>query len=182
MATRSAMAAPIFVGMAIASMAPVANAASSQEEPSISSPITAGNRIRLVAPAAVTGRIEGTVIQLDGKSLLVGGNGRRPISVPREAITQLEVSTGRRRQTLKGLWLGAGIGALWMGAACGLYADCDDGASPILGGAASGALLGAGIGALIKRDRWSTVPLDRVRIAIVPTPRRGVRLFLAVGF
>jgi hypothetical protein len=162
-----------------------ASGAFPQEESRASPSITVGSRIRLLAPAVVTGRIEGMVIQLDGKSLLVGGEDRTPVSVSREAITQLEVSTGRHRQTLKGMCIGAGIGAL-LGFATGCVpmVGCDErnrgGAALIY--ALPGALYGAGIGALIKRDRWSAVPLDRLRVTLVPTRGRGLGLSLSMSF
>src|SRR5512146_1142520 len=83
----------------------------SQEQPASPLPVTVGSRIRLQAPTVVTGRIEGMVVHLDGKSLLVGGNERTPVSVPRQAITQLEISTGRHGHALLGMGIGAAIGA-----------------------------------------------------------------------
>jgi len=163
----------------------MAGAARSQEGPTMFSPITVGSRIRLLAPTAVTGRIEGMVVQLNGSSLLVAGNDRTPVSVSRQAITQLEVSTGRHRQTLKGMCIGAGLGALFgVANPCIAMVGCDErnrGEAALIYGL-SGAAWGAGIGALIKRDRWSAVPLDQLRLTLVPTPGRGVSGSVSLSF
>ena len=79
------------------------------------SPVTVGTRVRILAPAAVNGRIEGMILEMDEKSLLLMSEEQR-LRVPRESITQLEVSTGKRRRALKGLIVGAGLGALVYGA------------------------------------------------------------------
>jgi hypothetical protein len=123
------------------------------------------------------------VIQTDEQSVLVGINGRVPLSVPRQAITQLEVSTGRERQAFHGMLIGAGIGALVGATGCLPAVGCGHpSAEDVLGSAAGGALYGAAIGALVKRDHWSAVPLDQVRVSIGPTRARGVRLSLSVAF
>jgi len=140
--------------------------------------ITVGSRVRLWAPTVVKGRIEGTVIELDERSLVLGGIERGPLTLSREAITRLDVSTGRRRQTLRGTLIGTGIGLVFMGVLCGGdYGDCGQ-ASPV---ATLGALLGTGIGALVKRDRWQAMPLDQARVTLAPTPR-DVRLSVSIGF
>jgi hypothetical protein len=161
--------------------------AGSQEQLASPFPLTVGSRIRLLAPTVVTGRIEGMVIQLDGRSMLVGANGRTPVSVPHQAITRLEVSTGRRGHALLGLGIGAAVGA-GLGAALG-----STGCVPAVGcgqsysggaaavGAVGGAAWGAGIGALIRTDRWSAVPLERLRLSLGPI-RGGLRISLAVDF
>ena len=155
-----------------------------QERASGSSVITVGSRIRLRAPTLVNGQIEGIVIETDETALLVGINDRVPLRVSRQAITRLDVSTGRHRQALKGAIIGAGIGVASYTVL--LAADVESSSKDFAAGAAMGALggglWGAGIGALIKSDRWSAVPLDQVRIALVPTRGHGVRLSLSLGF
>ena len=109
---------------------------------------------------------------MDEQSLLVSSDDHIPITVSRQAITRLDVSTGRHRRVLKGMMIGGGIGALF---GAGLKSDnCQNAvtvcstsivgaeAYGILGGAAWGAV----IGALFKGDRWSDVPLERVRVLL----------------
>jgi hypothetical protein len=54
---------------------------------------------------------------------------------------------------------------------------------------ATGAILGAGTavaggleGLLFESDRWERVPTSRVRVTVVPLPRRGVAIGVSVGF
>jgi len=53
-------------------------------------------------------------------------------------------------------------------------------AGAVLGGALLGGLAGAGLGALvgstIKTDRWEAVPLDRLRVGVVPDRDRWLTL------
>ena len=65
-----------------------------------------------------------------------------------------------------------------MGVLCGGdYGGCAEAS----GVATAGALLGAGVGALVQTDRWQTVPLDRVRVTLTPA-RRGVGVAVSIGF
>jgi hypothetical protein len=74
--------------------------------------------------------------------------------------------------------VGAGIGLVAMGVLCGGDSGGCAEASPVVTFAA---LVGTGVGALIKSDRWQTVPLDRVRVTLTPA-RRGVGLAVSIGF
>ncbi len=132
-------------------------------------------------------------MEMDDKSLLVSADDRIPVRVSRQAITRLEVSTGRHRLALKGMIIGAGIGAALIGPVYHSDAkssNCDNALVPCttsLAGAEAvgifvGAIYGAGIGALIKSDRWSAVPLEHVRVSLGPTRGRGVVLSASVVF
>jgi len=46
----------------------------------------------------------------------------------------------------------------------------------------TGALVGLGIGALLKSERWEEVPLDRLRVNIVPQRDGRFALGLSVAF
>jgi len=177
---------------ALASMLLLPAEVRAQEPPEGPSPVIVGSRVRLVAPAAVEGRIEGLVMAMDEKSLMVSLDDGVPVRVSRQAITQLAVRTGRYRRWLKGMIIGASIGAV-AGALVGNYNGCFAGCTAssrsfsdraqFAGLAAfSFAAWGAGIGALIKGDRWSAVPLERVRVNLAPTAGRGIGLSLSLGF
>jgi hypothetical protein len=160
-------------------------AAWSEEEPKAETAITPGSRIRLSAPTVAVERIEGTVIQMDQTSVSISAGDRASVSVPRESITRLEVNTGRHRQTKAGALTGAVIGAA-LGAAhpCFAMVGCDEqnaGAAALIYGL-TGAGYGAIVGALIKVDRWTALPLDRVRVTPVATPGRGVGLSVSFSF
>ncbi len=107
---------------------------------------------------------------------------RHPIA----SLERLEIPAGRKSHT----WLGAGIGLLvGAGAGATLYPESDCGfvettecklyAALILGGA--GAATGAVIGMLIKTDRWEEVPLDRLRVGVMPH-RDGLGLGVSMVF
>ena len=143
-----------------------------------------GARVRITAPAVLNDRVTGIVGGMDAKSLLVVAGDRR-LTVPRETILQLEVSQGKRRRTLKGMMFGAGIGALLFPRALYGYCLSECGsqwdAGYILAGAGLGAVCGAGIGALLKTDRWAVVPARGLKVSLRPS-RRGVSGVLSVTF
>ena len=150
-------------------------------------PVTVGSRVRILAPTAFKGRVEGLIIEMDDKSLLLGINDRVPLRISRQAITELDVSMGQHRHALKGAIIGVGV-ALAMSGFIALATRSDQGGNSQSGGAyfgltlASGAIWGAGIGALSKGDRWSTVPLEKVRVSLGPTRGHGFKLSVSLGF
>jgi hypothetical protein len=157
--------------------------------------IAVGSKVRLLAPAAIQGTIEGTVMATDAESLLIGVDGRGPARVSRNAITRFEMAFGRRRHTRTGLIIGTAAGALLVGLAAAIPKDefcplgepstqsCLDDRSALLAfGLPALALEGAAIGALIKSDRWLPVPLENVRLSLAPTRGHGVELSLAFRF
>jgi hypothetical protein len=168
----------VATGIAIAASLTAVGAARAEPESGAAPTIEVGSRVRLEAPTLARKRLEGTVIGLGEKALVVRRNGLEPLSVPREAITRLDVRTGQRRWTLRGALVGAGAGLVAVGLTCGGGDGGCGQAAPVVTYAA---LAGAGIGALIKSDRWQAVPLDRVRITHTPAPR-GVGLAVSIGF
>jgi hypothetical protein len=153
-------------------------------------PIVVGTRVRLSAPTTVQGALRGTVIAIDDESLLLDTDDHRPLKVPRQGITQLELSTGRKGHARTGLIVGAVIGGA-LGATVPLDAMCTQ--TQIAAGESScasrGALIatfavadgaaGALIGHLIKGDRWSAVPQNAFRVALGPTRGKGAQLTLS---
>ena len=178
------------VAAALASLLLLPGEAGSQTQPEGISPVTLGSKVRLWAPTVVKGRLEGTVVESDEKSLVVGRDDRMPVRVSRQSITQLQLNTGRQRKALKGMLIGAGIGAALFQVTVSDNGNCQNAITVCTTsrgqaaglGLAVGAAWGAGIGALIKRDRWSTVPLERVALSLGPTRGRGMGLSVSVGF
>jgi hypothetical protein len=103
-----------------------------------------------------------------------------PIEVRAADVTKLEVSRGRRRNTLKGLLAGA---VAW-GAIVGLVAAFDTldesgvGEPLFIGGMLAA---GAGIGAMVKTERWERVPAGGVSLGIAPRPR-GLQAQIVLTF
>jgi hypothetical protein len=126
---------------------------------------------------------------MDESSLLVTTDDRVPLRVSRQAMTRLEISTGRRRKAVKGMIIGAGIGAVIFQTSVSDNCDgavnvCTESHAAAAGlGLVAGAAWGAGIGALFKGDRWSAVPLDRANLSVAPIMGRGrLGLSLSVGW
>ena len=108
------------------------------------------------------------------------GAATSPVKVHRADVVTLEVSRGSRRHTLKGLLAGA---VAW-GAIVGLVAAFDTldesgvGEPLFIGGMLAA---GAGVGTLVKTERWERVPSEGVSIGIGPAPG-GIQARIAVRF
>jgi hypothetical protein len=141
--------------------------------------LTAGAKVRLRAPA--TGKVQGIVIGMDEASLHVRTDDG-PVKVRRDEITRIEVGAGRRRRTVKGLLIGAAMtgASAAMGGGCS-PGGCSSGSDHAAAGIAAGATIGAAVGYLVKSERWTSLPVERVRVGVAPN-RHGVVLSLSVRF
>jgi hypothetical protein len=163
-----------------------------------------GSRVRVQVASAPGSWTKGILASADSSSVsLIPDNsallGDNRFSLPTPSVRRLELKTGSKRHWLIGLAAGAAVG-LAVGAtsdvdpvACkyDYNYECSRGeALAIYGLGFAG--LGAGIGALVKTDRWMPVALDALgppapRVSGVTSrlralPRGGVELALAVGF
>ena len=153
-----------------------------------------GARVRLQAPEAVAGRLEATVIARARDTVTLTTPRGAPIPVPLAAITAAEGSRGRshRDGAVKGLAWGAGAGlavgllsAVTYDAgsdACGAE-PCENDLSPgevVAGGFMTGALLGAGIGAIKGAEHWERLTIP-ARV-VVRRSHDGLTLGLAIAF
>jgi len=159
-------------------------------------PIETGSRIRVTAPALGIDKLVGTSVEADATRIRVQADDQAsPMTISLADMTRLEVSQGRKSNALKGLGVGALIGAP-IGAVLGYLASPEQSSgeavctgstvSCVAVGAAAvgvtGALVGLGIGALAKSERWEEVPLDRLRVNIVPLRDGRFALGLSVVF
>jgi hypothetical protein len=104
--------------------------------------------------------------------------------VPLDSVTRLDVP--RRRSNVA--W-GTGIGLL-VGAAAGIIigtrgepeVDYDPRWTGGIAGGIWGTLLGAGIGLLIRTDRWEEVSLEELRVTPMATPDGRLGLAVSVRF
>lgn len=152
-------------------------------------PVMVGSRVRIFAPSLVQGRrIPGVITAIDEESATVATDTGLPVVVAREAVASLELSMGRKRNTLKGTAIGAVAGVALGVAATVDPRNCDMNSpnfcsrgeavrTSIVGGAA----LGAVIGAFVKSDRWVHVPLERWNVDVRPT-RGGGRASISFSF
>ena len=151
-------------------------------------PLAEGDRIRLKAPGVADRTIIGRLRRADQSALAVTRDDGSVVDVPRAAIQELEIARGRRSHAKKGAIIGAAAGAGFVLAAfaaekgcdsdprCGIYSSVF---ATVFG--ATGALVGAGIGAMVKTDRWVKVDPGRVRVGVAPTGR-GVVVSVSVAF
>jgi hypothetical protein len=188
---------------AILGVANVAMAQPAEEPPLLKLPM--GARVRVQTTAAPGNWVKGILVSADAASVALVPEDAPPLGanqlrLPNPSIGRFELKTGSKRHWLAGLIVGAALG-LAMGATADVNPDtcnytysyefCSRGEAiaasvAVLGG------MGAGIGALVKTDRWTAVALD----ALPPPPPRvsgttahfrsrpggGVELGLTVGF
>jgi hypothetical protein len=132
--------------------------------------LTAGAKVRVVAPALWATRYEATIGARRGDTLSLVRQNAAVRDVPLSAATRVDLALGRSRRAgaLRGIVWGAGIGAVLglLNASgygvepastcrtmtCG-SSKIADGGTLVLGGI----LYGVGIGALVRRETWRTV-------------------------
>lgn len=162
----------------LGSLATDALAQALPEPPALELPV--GARVRVRTHSAAGDWIKGVLAGADSGTIALVPDGAPPLGpnqlrLPREAVTRFEIATGKKRQWLPGLVVGAVLGVA-MGFAVDvdpLRCEFDDNyfcsrgeAVGVMGGFS--AAMGAGIGALVKRDVWTPVGLD----ALGPPPAR----------
>jgi hypothetical protein len=143
-----------------------------------------GSRIRVTT---VSGSRVGTLISAATDSIwLVSAKDSMALAVPTQSVVRLEHSLGQRPATGRGALIGALIGA-GTGLLLGILASTEEGgwyevgaeevlsASLVAGG--TGAVLGALIGSVSRREKWQPVPLAVQGRKGGPGPTRvGLRL------
>jgi hypothetical protein len=129
-----------------------------------------GARVRISAPGIVADRYEGTLLSRAGDTLVIGSQNALPVRIPASRVTSLELSRGKSRAdgAIAGMKWGvpimAGFGLLLAAAdpSSGCTTCTRDGpsGSEIVGYfVLSGVAYGAGIGALVGKERWERFDL-----------------------
>jgi hypothetical protein len=143
-----------------------------------------GTRVRVYAPELGIERQSATFEALRGDTLVVVADSA--MYCPLASVVRLDLYRGRGGHPWTGAALGFVAGAIAGGAAAIISCEntlCSVGPDVVLGGAGigglAGGLLGAGVGALIKTDRWEEVPLDQLRVSVAPR-RDGLALTVTV--
>lgn len=120
------------------------------------------------------GTVVGTVVSVDADFLTLVTENQRSVSLPRDDVAKLEISTGRKGHALWGALIGAGAGAL-IGLAEGaddcVGDECYTRGENVAYGALGAGMIGALVGALYRTDRWVTVPSTGIRVGVDVTPR-----------
>jgi hypothetical protein len=146
-----------------------------------------GERVRVQSCTPVCQEIEGTCEAMERDTLLVRtAEQEAPVPIPVGSLLKVEVQRGQRRATLRGATTGLLVGA-GGGALAGGIGDCGEWeqSACILIGAGffgvAGLFVGGFIGSLVETDRWEEVPLDQLRVSVMPG-RDGVALAMSVAF
>ncbi|MGD2217081.1 MAG: hypothetical protein PVJ64_10000 [Gemmatimonadales bacterium] len=172
----------------------LAAGAPARAQTDVASQVSVGDRVRVRAEHWKSSWWVGTVAALGSDTLVVRReDSTDTLAFPIATIGKLEVSRGRKSNFLPGLAYGALGGALFFGS-IGLLSGDDPEDSfirltaadkALIGaafGAGLGAVLGGFFGAVSHRDRWESVPLDRVAVDLSVRHDGGVTLSLAYGF
>ena len=131
---------------------------------SSSSPLTIGTRVRVtVREDGSERRLVGPLRTFDSEALaLTTEDGGERLSLPRANITRIEVSRGSRSHAGKGFLVGAVLGLAAIAVVEAAHGDNyeapDNYGLIVAGSVAGGALVGAGIGALMRSERWEAQP------------------------
>lgn len=159
-----------------------------------------GQRLRLTISGKGAGseatRIVGLLTSTDenGMTLTTASGAQGTLKLPYDVVMRTEVSTRRSRKRSWAL-IGAATGAV-IGGAIGYsaVADCsrndffciypkEDRAQYTVVGALIFGAAGAGLGALIgPGERWQDAGTQRLRLSLAPTPHRGARVAITLGF
>ena len=150
-------------------------------------------KVRFKAPSLTKKRIVGEVVKMTQDTLLLR-EGRTFLQVPLSSISNFEVSFGQRRNTVKGMAIGLGVG-LFVSIALFRHANHldnsdreSDKAQALIASLLAVSLgpsivvLSTLIGVAIKSEKWVAVPPQRLNLSIAPTPEKGLRAALTVNF
>ena len=150
-----------------------------------STKVAKGDAVKVTAPSRDLHEWPGVFEQRTGDTITVRGSGADTARVvlPIGVITRFEVNHGNQKShghALTGLLVGFGAGAI-VGAVDGSSCDkssttiCFNSGEEALMLGAIGGLLGAGIGALIRSDPFTTVTLQpQVKVSALPGGRVGL--------
>ena len=150
-----------------------------------SSPLTPGARVRATVrePGRVERQMVGSLRTFDSERLTLSAeDSGNQVALARPNITRLEISRGRKGHAVMGLLLGTvlGLSAIALkDAGCG--PDCEKPSTGfVVGAVAGGALVGAGIGAMVRSERWESLPwaVGQARRSAAPISGPNLRVTL----
>lgn len=153
-----------------------------------------GARVRVRTSIAQRPMLVGTVLAREGQSLGVSVTepaslaGTR-LDIALEHVTRLEVSQGRKSQTVRGALIGGGVGLVAVASICLVLLANDnvEGGYEFLVyysviGMAAGAATGGLVGTMIKAESWRDVSPARLRVSLGPHARDGMAMRIMVRF
>ncbi len=151
-----------------------------------------GTRIRVTAPSVYPGRAVGQLQTIDATGLRMSLQGDGDLTVPRDAVSRIDVSEGNRSHWVRGAAIGGLVG-LTTGVIAVVAAESSDEELELLPGfdtvvettavivmTVVGAGAGALIGALIRTEQWKPVPAAGVQWGLLPRWDGGVGLVVTL--
>jgi len=145
-------------------------------------PVAPGARVRVTAPTVAEGTVVGTVASAHSDTLVLEVNEDSLLAIPLTTVTSLEVSEGQS-SSAGGLAVVGGFVGIFAGALIassnveesssgGLAGGGYERELATVGGAVAGlfvgAIVGAGIGSAIMTENWKDVPVDEIRVGLLP--------------
>jgi hypothetical protein len=151
------------------------------EEPELR--IQVGDRIRYRLGDEKTARA--VVLETSLEWLRVQDANGAERRLDRSGLHSLAAARGHKRHAWQGAAIGlvsmALMGGLAVAGNCEADSECAASAGALVFGV-FGSVVGAGVGALIKSDRWQEAPVSRIRFGLAPMPGGGVRARLSLSF
>lgn len=178
-AVASAPAAALLV-LTLGSLLAVAPASADDRDPALV--LAPGTGVRIEASGLAPTDVTGTINAIDEKTIRIDVAGHAgPIAIGRDQVTRFRVSAGRGSRLVHAL-TGAVIGAV-----AGAVAASHSGGQHYPGTTAAAmsavALAGGSIGAALPvGERWSDVPVARLRVALPANAGGGFRISFSHGF
>jgi hypothetical protein len=157
------------------------------EDPPLDLSLAPGMRVRVLVQDISPSIFVGTISRVGDQSVTIDVPGRsEPISVLREKIARLDVSSGRRSRWVDAA-IGAGIGAAGSALACSSgenkHSFIVNNTDVTAGCALVGGLIGAAIGAAIPPgEHWNEMPATRYRVGFAPRLDHGLNVAIAGRF
>jgi hypothetical protein len=154
-------------------------------QPQAGSPLTPGARVRVTVREAGGGARThvGPLRTFDGATLTLStADAANPVSLARSSISRIEVSRGRHGNAGRGALIGAVLGlavvALSESACEGECEPRDNYGLLVAGATVGGAVVGAGVGTLMKSERWESLPwaVGRAHTSVVIRGPLSVRI------
>lgn len=145
--------------------------------------VAAGDAVRVSAPLLQMRGAAAVFVAVRRDSLVVrdGPGDTTLITMPLAAVTKFEVNHGNlppQRQTLRGAFIGGSIGLLTGTLASmkcpEIWGSCHSEFGAMMAGMGAGALVGAGVGSLIKVANFRTVKLAPDVSATMALSRRSI--------
>lgn len=152
-------------------------------------------QVRLQTSSVPKQWLRGTLLALKPDTLVVQSGSTDWLAIPSALLMQFEVVQGKKRNAGKGALIGLLSGTL-ADIAFSFAVDVGDSNAP---GGTEGSrlwafsigtivfilpatLIGTFLGAAIHTDRWTDVPLDRLRMGILPQKQGGVIQAVLLNF